>query len=298
MSSVLPIAMQEVTVGSSSQCDVNIANDFVSRRHCRLLYTSDEVWIEDLDSSNGTYVDGKSIPEGKKVKIDVASEVSLAREVSLGWKEIQSFRPSRSKGTSPDRKGRDPWSKPDRGSQRKSEGERSPRTPAGEDRSEKARDEVSQGPEEREPNFSSPSPRNQSSGGKQSTGGEKIDGRTGKENFPLEFRPSWWNYAIHILFFWLVIPLIIAIQKRMSVVLRVTKKKVVLERGVLSKEKKEVFISDIRTMDVKKSFLQRMFGIGDVMIATAGTGDYEDVVSGLPNPEKIKEAVTKQRSDV
>lgn len=291
--------MQKVTVGSSSQCDVNIANDFVSRRHCRLLYTSDEVWIEDLDSSNGTYVDGKSIPKGKKVKIDVTSEVSLAREVSLGWKEIQSFRPSRSKGASPDRKGRDPWSKPDRGSQRKSEGERSPRTPAGEDRSEKAREGMSQGPDEREPNLSTPSPGNQSGGQKnQSAGGEKPGKRTGKGSLPLEFRPSWWNYAIHILFFWLIIPLIVAIWQRVSVVLRVTKKKVVLERGVLSKEKKEVFISDIRTMDVKKSFIQRMFGVGDVMIATAGTGDYEDVVSGLPNPEKIKEAVTKQRSDI
>lgn len=85
--------MQEVTVGSSAQCDVNIANDFVSRRHCKLVYTSEGVWIEDLDSSNGTYVDGESIPQGRRVKIDVTSDVSLAQEVPLGWREIESFRP-------------------------------------------------------------------------------------------------------------------------------------------------------------------------------------------------------------
>jgi pSer/pThr/pTyr-binding forkhead associated (FHA) protein len=291
--------MKQVTVGSSKNCDVNIANDYVSRIHCKIIYDGEEVWVKDMKSSNGTYVDGKRVGYNDNVKAPRGAEVSLAKEVTLSWDEIQSFRPSRSVDTSPDRKERDPWSKPDRGSQRKSEGERSPRTPAGEDRSEKARDGMSQGPDEREPNLSTPSPGNQSGGQKnQSAGGEKPGKRTGKGSLPLEFRPSWWNYAIHILFFWLIIPLVIAIWQRMSVVLRVTKKKVVLERGVLSKEKKEVFISDIRTMDVKKSFLQRMFGVGDVMIATAGTGDYEDVVSGLPNPEKVKEVVTKQRSDV
>jgi hypothetical protein len=103
----LQAVMKKVVVGSSAQCDVNIANDFVSRRHCRILYSSDGVWIEDLDSSNGTYVDGEDIPEGKRVKIDVTSEVSLAKEVELGWSEIQSFRPHQetSGGASGARKG-------------------------------------------------------------------------------------------------------------------------------------------------------------------------------------------------
>jgi uncharacterized membrane protein YdbT with pleckstrin-like domain len=71
--------------------------------------------------------------------------------------------------------------------------------------------------------------------------------------------------------------------------------KAILERGVLSKEIKEIFIPDIRTIDVKQSLLQRIFRIGDIMIATAGTDGYEDVIYGLPDPKGIKALISSQR---
>jgi len=85
--------MQEVLVGSSDQCQINIESDFVSRRHCRLLYSSDGVWIEDLNSSNGTSVGGKRIQSGKQVRVDPSSDVVLADRVNLSWGIIRSFRP-------------------------------------------------------------------------------------------------------------------------------------------------------------------------------------------------------------
>ena len=94
---------------------------------------------------------------------------------------------------------------------------------------------------------------------------------------------------------WLIIPLIVALWKRAGLVLRVTEEKVILERGVLSKEIKEIFIPDIRTIDVKQSLLQRIFRIGDIMIATAGTDGYEDVIYGLPDPKGIKALISSQR---
>jgi len=111
----------------------------------------------------------------------------------------------------------------------------------------------------------------------------------------LEARPSNWNFFWHWVFFWLIIPLIVALWKRAALVLRVYGDRVVLEKGVLSKDVKEVFISDIRTVDTKQSLLQRMFKIGDVMIATAGTSGYEDVAYGLPDPRGIKDLVMNQR---
>lgn len=86
--------MQEVLVGSSDRCQINIESDFVSRRHCRLLYSSEGVWIEDLDSSNGTYVGGRRIRPGKQVRVDPSSDVVLADRVNLSWSMIRSFQPN------------------------------------------------------------------------------------------------------------------------------------------------------------------------------------------------------------
>ena len=115
------------------------------------------------------------------------------------------------------------------------------------------------------------------------------------EELLLEARPSWWNFFWHLVFFWLIIPLIVAFWKRAALVLRVYGDRVVLEKGVLSKNVKDIFITDIRTIDTKQSLLQRIFKIGDVMIATAGTSGYEDVAHGLPDPRGIKELIIGQR---
>lgn len=113
----------------------------------------------------------------------------------------------------------------------------------------------------------------------------------------LEARPSGWNFIWHWVFFWLVLPPIIALWRKAALVLRVYGDRVVLEKGLLSKDIKEVFISDIRTVDTRQSLLQRTFKIGDVMIATAGTSGYEDIAYGLPDPRGIKDLVITQRQE-
>ncbi|MFQ6052069.1 MAG: PH domain-containing protein [Candidatus Hydrothermarchaeota archaeon] len=111
----------------------------------------------------------------------------------------------------------------------------------------------------------------------------------------LEVRASWWNFFWHIAFAWLIIPLVVALWKRASLVFRVYEDRIVLERGVLSKEIKEIFITDIRTIDVRQSFIQRIFNIGDLMIATSGTSGYESIAYGLPDPKGIKDVIIAQR---
>jgi len=85
--------MHEVTIGASDRCDIPVDNDYVSRRHCKLVYSDENVWIEDLDSTNGTYVDGEEIRPGRQVRLDSSSEVLLAGKVELGWDVVRSFRP-------------------------------------------------------------------------------------------------------------------------------------------------------------------------------------------------------------
>jgi uncharacterized membrane protein YdbT with pleckstrin-like domain len=115
------------------------------------------------------------------------------------------------------------------------------------------------------------------------------------EGLLLKARPSGWNFLWHWIFFWLIIPLIVALWKRAALVLHVYDDRVVLERGVLSKAVKEIFISDVRTIDTKQTFFQRLVNVGDLMIATAGTSGYEDIVNGLPDPGGIKDLIISQR---
>jgi len=50
-----------VLVGRSADCDLCISEGFVSRHHARFYIRENLVWIRDLDSSNGTFINAKRI---------------------------------------------------------------------------------------------------------------------------------------------------------------------------------------------------------------------------------------------
>lgn len=112
----------------------------------------------------------------------------------------------------------------------------------------------------------------------------------------LDARPSWWNFVVYFLFFWLIIPLLIVLWKRADLRLLVYPDRIILEKGVLSRNLTEVFISDIRTVNITQTFLQRVFNVGNISIASAGIAGYEEVAKGMPNPLKIRELIVELRS--
>lgn len=59
--SVLKLRSDETIVGRQSGCDIRIPSAEVSRRHCRLLFDDGVLTVEDLDSANGTFVNGKEV---------------------------------------------------------------------------------------------------------------------------------------------------------------------------------------------------------------------------------------------
>jgi predicted component of type VI protein secretion system len=54
---------REVVVGRDESCHMRIASSLISRRHCTLKGTLNGVWVRDLDSQNGTYVNDVAINE-------------------------------------------------------------------------------------------------------------------------------------------------------------------------------------------------------------------------------------------
>jgi hypothetical protein len=49
---------EEVLLGRSPDCAIHLNMENVSRRHARIFFRNDEFHIVDLDSTNGTYVNG------------------------------------------------------------------------------------------------------------------------------------------------------------------------------------------------------------------------------------------------
>ncbi len=65
---------QELTFGRVGDVDVVLAEDMVSRRHARIVHEGSRVFIEDLGSTNGTFVNGEkiqqeSLKEGDRILI-------------------------------------------------------------------------------------------------------------------------------------------------------------------------------------------------------------------------------------
>jgi hypothetical protein len=65
---VLGIDSTPITVGRGDQNDVALARDeFASAAHARFVPQRDGVWIEDVGSSNGTFVNGSRLPEPRRL---------------------------------------------------------------------------------------------------------------------------------------------------------------------------------------------------------------------------------------
>jgi pSer/pThr/pTyr-binding forkhead associated (FHA) protein len=74
-----------IVVGRSSDLDMVLVEDMVSRKHARIAMQGDQIWIEDLGSTNGTFVNGEKIKrsrlkEGDRVLIGTSILKLIAGE--------------------------------------------------------------------------------------------------------------------------------------------------------------------------------------------------------------------------
>ena len=60
---VFPLHGESLILGRHPECDIVLDSGAVSRQHARIVRLGDAFFIEDLDSRNGTYVNGQQIRE-------------------------------------------------------------------------------------------------------------------------------------------------------------------------------------------------------------------------------------------
>src|SRR5579863_7440462 len=56
---------KQIIVGRSSDLDMVLVEDMVSRKHAKIAMQADQIWIEDFGSTNGTFVNGEKITRAR-----------------------------------------------------------------------------------------------------------------------------------------------------------------------------------------------------------------------------------------
>ena len=72
----LPLGNDPLTIGRSSESSVVIRDEYTSTHHARLLLWDEEWVLQDLDSTNGTFLDG--------VRVTVPTKVPLNTPIKIG----------------------------------------------------------------------------------------------------------------------------------------------------------------------------------------------------------------------
>src|SRR5258707_3556554 len=74
-----PLRMErEIIVGRSSELDMVLVEDMVSRKHAKITTTGDQILIQDLGSTNGTFVNGEKI---KKVRLKEGDRILIGTSI-------------------------------------------------------------------------------------------------------------------------------------------------------------------------------------------------------------------------
>jgi hypothetical protein len=55
------LAEDPVIIGRGSDCQIRLDDDYSSTRHARVFPSEGQWWVEDLGSTNGTYLDGQRV---------------------------------------------------------------------------------------------------------------------------------------------------------------------------------------------------------------------------------------------
>ena len=67
-----------ISLGRGKNCDVVINDGQVSSTHAQIVYDGTHLFVQDLNSSNGTYVNDKKLDHGQSVKIVIGDKVRFS----------------------------------------------------------------------------------------------------------------------------------------------------------------------------------------------------------------------------
>jgi len=71
----------------------------------------------------------------------------------------------------------------------------------------------------------------------------------------------------------------------------ITTKRIIDREGLIARHTVEIFLKDIRSINIRQNILQRLFGVGDIYIGTAGSAGLEISIEGISHPQKVRQTI-------
>ena len=73
--SEFPLGTETITIGRSSDSSLVIRDDYTSTHHARLMLWNDEWMLQDLDSTNGTFLAGSRVTVPTKIPLNATVKI-------------------------------------------------------------------------------------------------------------------------------------------------------------------------------------------------------------------------------
>lgn len=70
-------------IGKGEGCNLRVNNKAISRKHLQITRYGENFFLEDMGSTNGTFVNGQRIEAGERIKIKDGQEIILANKKYL-----------------------------------------------------------------------------------------------------------------------------------------------------------------------------------------------------------------------
>ena len=77
----IPLEEGELIIGRGGECSLQIKDNEISRMHLKLQREGDQVWITDLNSTNGTRFEGEQITANLQVPVSADQEIKIGSVV-------------------------------------------------------------------------------------------------------------------------------------------------------------------------------------------------------------------------
>ncbi len=74
-----------------------------------------------------------------------------------------------------------------------------------------------------------------------------------------------------------------------------TSDRLIERRGLLSSRRREMELADVRSIEVNRSLMQRIMGLGNVGVASAASADFMIRLLDIPDPERVAEILRQAR---
>ena len=116
------------------------------------------------------------------------------------------------------------------------------------------------------------------------------------------YHPSPMNYFWSIILGIILLPVVVGLFILLFILIEIkctsyelTSHRIIIRRGWIAKMQNEIWIKDMRAVNLVQSIWQRIIGVGDIAIGTAASAGTEINIVGIANPTEVVSQINNLR---